>query len=90
MKKSIFIILILAFVASWATPATAFTLPQFLRVGLYFGSNARTNMMITSTDGLWMGHYVETEFTPIWQTGNVIIRKDTHFTTSSTGINGIA
>ncbi|MCL2838574.1 MAG: SpoIID/LytB domain-containing protein [Oscillospiraceae bacterium] len=90
MKKLIAIILILILIISASITASAFTLPEFLRVGLYFGDNARTNMKITSPDGLWLGYYQGVNFTPIWQVGDVIIRKDTHFALDANGINGIA
>jgi len=91
IKILISAILVIALLVPATTVAASFELPEFLRVGLYFGSNARANMRITSPDGLRLGFYEGTQFTPIWQTsGNVIIRKDTHFAASAAGVNGIA
>jgi len=89
----IFLIAVLIIPFTVAIPqAEAFELPQFLRVGLYFGDNARTNMGVSSDNGLWLGYYEGLKFTPILRVdnGNVIIRKDTHFATSASGVNGIA
>jgi len=94
MKKMITFILSLIFILiiPFASMTQAFTLPEFLRVGLYFGTNARTNMGVSSPDGLWLGFYEGLNFTPIWwvDNGNIIVRKDTHFALSASGVNGIA
>jgi len=94
VKKMIstIIFLVLILTIPFVTVSQAFQLPEFLRVGLYFGDNARTNIGVSSPDGLWLGYYEGLNFTPVWRAdnGNVIIRKDTHFATSASGINGIA
>lgn len=70
MKKITAAMLCAVIVMMSAICAAAYDVPQNIKVGLCYGSNARTTMELYSNEGFRIGVYNGTEFSPVWETGN--------------------
>lgn len=70
MKKALAIILSLIFVFILCTPSFAYDVPENIKVGLCYGSNARTTMALYSNEGFKIGFYNGYTFTTLWETSN--------------------
>ncbi len=63
-----FIILLLILTLCLHIPVSAFEVPEFIRVGICYGSNARTAIDVYSNEGFRIGYYEGDYLVPVWET----------------------
>lgn len=68
LKKILPIILCMAILIISGINAFAYEVPQNIKVGLCYGSNARTTMELFSNEGFRIGFYDGTSLGPVWET----------------------
>ncbi len=63
MKKlSAFLVLIILIVSFQGVAYADYAIPSYLRIGLFYGSNAKNEVTVTSENGFKLGTYLGTEF----------------------------
>lgn len=63
MKKlSVFLILIILILSFPTISYADYAIPSYLRIGLFYGSNAKNEVTVTSDNGFKLGTYLGTEF----------------------------
>ncbi|NMA67399.1 MAG: SpoIID/LytB domain-containing protein [Clostridiaceae bacterium] len=89
-RKSVFLLIFLVicmFLSSVSVYAQAY--PEIVRIGLYFGSDAVSNVSFSANAGLEIGYYQDGKFVVLdtKEGGNqLIVRKDAYFIKSPDGI----
>lgn len=64
MKKIFTLILVISIIFAFTLPAYAdYSIPSYLRIGLFYGSGAKSSFTVTSANGLQVGTYSGTDFT---------------------------
>ena len=67
MKKLISLLVIIMIISA-TSGVMAFDVPDSIRVGLCYGSNARTYIDLFSNEGFDVGYYEGNSFVPLWST----------------------
>ena len=82
MKKILSFLFILIIGTCTCAPALAFENPGQVRVGIYYGSGAKTAIRLESAQGMSFGYYQGREFTSLlnYGTTSVVVRKDSYYT----------
>ena len=65
MRKILALILLISILLTISLPITAFadySIPSYVRIGLFYGGTAKNSLTVSSDNGFHLGYYEGTEF----------------------------